>query len=90
MEKTQEQLDAEFREFMRLGRIAAIKQKDLWTLADLRTYLDVSADTLWRMRRDGKAPPECRVGGTPIFLKAEVLSWLERLSEEGRTAIRNH
>jgi len=57
-------------------------EKCLWTVDDVRQYLKVSNDTIYRWI-EKKGMPALRVGKKWLFKKGEIDAWLESSAEKG-------
>jgi len=54
----------------------------LLTARELRKAIGVSTTTLWRWVRDGKFPPQVRIGSLVRWKRSEVDAWLQARTDE--------
>lgn len=57
--------------------------EEVFSAEDLCSYAKISFDTLQRYRKDGRGPPEMRVGANLRFFKSDVIRWLAELRGTG-------
>jgi prophage regulatory protein len=62
--------------------IGRVPVKELMTQLQVAKALSVSRTTLWKMRKEGRLPPQIRVSDRRVaFRRADVEAWIERAGE---------
>lgn len=64
-----------------LARSSAPTLPDVATRPEVAAYTRISVPTLARWAMDGKGPKFRKAGGRVLYMRADVLAWLDSLAE---------
>jgi len=53
--------------------------EEVFSTEDVCAYAKISYDSFQRYRKEGRGPPEVRIGPTLRFLKSDTIDWLKTL-----------
>lgn len=58
-----------------------IKDQLVLTTREFAEIARLHMQTIWKMRRDGEGPAPIRIGRRVLYLRADVLAWLQERRE---------